>query len=54
MHAQQLEGAWLGLLPIGLLALANGWLRVRTRGLSAPWLVHTAYNAALVFSVLGG
>jgi membrane protease YdiL (CAAX protease family) len=54
LHAQQLQGAWLGLVPIALLALANGWLRLRTRGLTAPWLVHTLYNGALVLSVLRG
>lgn len=47
MHALQLEGARLGLVPIAAVGLANGWLRRRTRGLVVPWAVHTLYNLAL-------
>jgi membrane protease YdiL (CAAX protease family) len=46
-HAVQLSGAWIGLVPIGSVALVNGWLRVKTGGITQPWLVHTVYNAAL-------
>lgn len=46
-HAVQLAPAWVGLIPIAAVALVNGWLRVRTGGISQPWLVHTVYNATL-------
>lgn len=46
-HAMQLGGASLGLVPIAAVALMNGWLRVRSRALSEPWLVHLIYNGAL-------
>ncbi|MEZ4409858.1 MAG: type II CAAX endopeptidase family protein [Polyangiales bacterium] len=52
MHAMQLQGALLGLAPIAAVGLVNGWLRWRTNGLVAPWLVHTLYNGALVASVI--
>lgn len=52
MHAMQLRGAWLGLVPIALLGLVNGYLRVRTRRLVAPWIVHTVYNGMLASSVV--
>lgn len=52
MHAMQLRGAWLGLVPIALLGLVNGYLRVRTRRLVAPWVVHTVYNGMLASSVV--
>ncbi len=54
MHVLQLQGALLGLLPIALLGVTNGYLRVHTRGLTAPWLVHTVYNAALAAPVFFG
>ncbi len=52
MHAMQLDGALLGLIPIASLGLVNGWLRWSTRGLVAPWAVHTLYNGALALSAL--
>ncbi len=54
MHATQLKGARLGLVPIAAVALVNGWLRVRTGGLVAPWVVHTVYNGLIVASVMAG
>ena len=52
MHAMQLQGAWLGLLPIAAVGFVNGWLRWRTRSLVVPWAVHTLYNAALALTAL--
>jgi membrane protease YdiL (CAAX protease family) len=52
MHAMQLQGAWLGLLPIAAVGVVNGWIRWRTRGVVVPWAVHTLYNAALALSVI--
>lgn len=54
-HAMQLWGAWAGLIPICAVALVNGWLRVKSGGISQPWLVHTIYNGALSAGLyLGG
>lgn len=52
MHAMQLQGAWLGLVPIAAVGLVNGWLRWTTRGLVVPWAVHTLYNGALALAAL--
>jgi membrane protease YdiL (CAAX protease family) len=52
VHAMQLEGAWLGLVPIAAVGLTNGVLRWRTRGLVVPWAVHTLYNAVLALTAL--
>jgi membrane protease YdiL (CAAX protease family) len=52
LHAMQLQGAYLGLLPIAALGLANGWLRRASGGLAAPWLVHSLYNGALIATTL--
>ncbi len=54
LHAIQLKGALLGLCPIAAVALVNGWLRLASGGLSAPWLVHTLYNGALIVTALRG
>jgi len=47
MHAAQLTGARLGLVPIASVALVNGYLRVHTQSVTQPWIVHSAYNLAL-------
>lgn len=52
LHALQLQGAYLGLIPIAALGLANGWLRRASGGLAAPWLVHSLYNGALIAATL--
>lgn len=52
MHAVQLQGAWLGLVPIAAVGLVNGWLRWKSDSLVAPWIVHTVYNGALVASAI--
>jgi membrane protease YdiL (CAAX protease family) len=52
MHAMQLQGAWLGLVPIAAVGLVNGWLRWTTRGVVVPWAVHTLYNGALALAAL--
>ncbi len=54
LHAIQLKGALLGLCPIAAVALVNGWLRHRSGGVAAPWLVHTLYNGALIITALRG
>jgi membrane protease YdiL (CAAX protease family) len=46
-HVLQLAGAWAGLVPICGVALVNGWLRVKSRGVTQPWVVHAVYNSAL-------
>lgn len=53
-HAMQLSGAWAGLVPITAVALANGWLRMKSRALAEPWLVHTVYNGALSSALFFG
>lgn len=52
LHAPQLRGSLLGLCPIAAVALLNGWLRVASGGLAAPWLVHALYNGALIATAL--
>lgn len=52
MHATQLRGEPLGLVPIAAVGLVNGYLRVRSRTLAVPWAVHTLYNAALALSAV--
>lgn len=52
VHAMQLEGAWLGLVPIAAVGLTNGVLRWYTRGLVVPWAVHTLYNGVLALTAL--
>lgn len=52
MHVAQLRGSPLALLPIAAVGVVNGLVRLSTRGVVAPWLVHTTYNAALVSSAL--
>jgi membrane protease YdiL (CAAX protease family) len=50
MHVAQLKGSALALVPIAGVGVVNGLVRLGTRGVVAPWLVHTTYNAALVSS----
>lgn len=52
MHVAQLRGSPLALVPIAAVGVVNGFVRLGTRGVVAPWLVHTTYNAALVSSAL--
>jgi len=52
MHVAQLRGSPLALVPIAAVGVVNGLVRLGTRGVVAPWLVHTTYNAALVSSAL--
>lgn len=52
LHAPQLRGSPAGLGPIAAVALVNGWLRVTSGGLAAPWLVHALYNGALIAAAL--
>lgn len=47
-HAMQLQGAWLGLVPILAVGLVNGYWREVSGGLTAPWVVHTVYNGAII------
>jgi membrane protease YdiL (CAAX protease family) len=54
VHALQLEGAWLGLLPIAAVGLVNGWLRARSGGITQSWIVHTVYNATLSAAIYRG
>jgi membrane protease YdiL (CAAX protease family) len=51
VHVAQLSGAAAGLIPIFAVGLTNAILRVKTNGLSYPWLVHTMYNGALTASL---
>lgn len=52
VHVAQLEGSPMALAPIAAVGVVNGVVRLATGGVVAPWLVHTAYNAALVSSAL--
>ncbi|MEZ4391046.1 MAG: CPBP family intramembrane glutamic endopeptidase [Polyangiales bacterium] len=52
VHVAQLKGSPLALGPIAAVGVVNGVVRLATGGVVAPWLVHTAYNAALVSSAL--
>jgi len=53
-HVLQLAGAWAGLVPICAVALVNGWLRVKSRGVTQPWVVHAVYNSALSIGLYFG
>jgi phage baseplate assembly protein gpV len=44
----------VGLIPIGAVGLANALVRVRSGGITQPWLVHTLYNAALSAGLYAG
>ena len=50
MHAQ----TWPSPVPLFLLALALGWVAVRTRSLVGPVLMHGAFNAVSVVYLLAG
>lgn len=52
MHVAQLRGSPLALAPIAAVGVVNGFVRLATGGVVAPWLVHTLYNASLVSSAL--
>lgn len=52
MHVAQLRGSPLALAPIAAVGVVNGFVRLATGGVVAPWLVHTIYNASLVSSAL--
>ncbi len=51
VHAMQLQGALVGLIPIASVSAVNGWLRVRSGGITEPWIVHTIYNFVLMASL---
>jgi membrane protease YdiL (CAAX protease family) len=54
-HVDQLTGIAVALVPIASVALVTGWLRVRSGGVTQPWIVHTTYNVALSAELfLGG
>lgn len=52
MHVAQLRGSPMALAPIAAVGVVNGFVRLATGGVVAPWLVHTLYNASLVSSAL--
>lgn len=48
MHARGFPSGPSGMMIAGVIGLAFGHLRLRTRGLLAPWLAHAVVNALMI------
>jgi membrane protease YdiL (CAAX protease family) len=51
IHAPQLKGGWEEISSIFIVGVVFSYCRGKTRSLTAPYLMHLAYNAALFVSL---
>lgn len=49
MHVRGFPSGLSGMIVAGMIGLAFGHLRLRTRGILAPWLAHAIVNALMIF-----
>jgi len=47
MHVRGFPSGLFGMITAGVVGLAFGYLRLRTRGILAPWLAHAIVNALM-------